>query len=95
VTAGAEAHPDGSTLRVRVSPGARRDGILGRHGGAWKVAVRAPAEEGRANRELCRLVADALGVPARDVTVLKGERGKDKILLLRGVAPHLVALDRS
>ena len=88
-------HPDGTTLRVRVSPGAKRDGILGEHAGALKVAVRSPAEKGRANRELCRLVAAAAGVPARDVVLLRGETSRDKLLLIRGVEPHLVTFDAS
>lgn len=86
-------HPEGATLRVRVSPGAKRDRILGEHGGALKVAVRSPAEKGRANRELCRLVAAALGLAPRDVAILKGETVRDKVLLLRGMDPDLVTFD--
>jgi len=86
-------HPEGATLRVRVSPGAKRDRILGEHDGALKVAVRSPAEKGRANRELCRLVAAALGLAPRDVAILKGETARDKVLLLRGMDPDLVTFD--
>ena len=89
------SHPDGTTLRVRVSPGAKRDRILGEHAGALKVAVRSPAEKGRANRELRHLVAAALGIAPRDVEVLKGATARDKVLLLRGLPPHLVVFDPS
>lgn len=88
-------HPEGATLRVRVSPGAKRDRILGEHGGALKVAVRSPAEKGRANRELCRLVAEAVGLAPRDVEVLKGATSRDKVLLLRGMDPDLVTFELS
>ncbi|MHC4939928.1 MAG: DUF167 domain-containing protein [Planctomycetota bacterium] len=88
-------HADGATLRVRVSPGARRERILGPHGDALKVAVRAPAERGRANKELCRLIADALGLAPRDVEVIRGATARDKVLLLRGLEPHLVTFDAS
>jgi uncharacterized protein (TIGR00251 family) len=89
------SHPDGTTVRVRVSPGAKKDRVLGEHDGALKVAVRAPAEKGRANREVCRLVAGAVGLAPRDVVILRGETARDKVLLLRGLAPELVVLDPS
>ena len=89
------SHPDGATLRVRVSPGAKQDRILGEHAGALKVSVRSPAEKGRANKELCRLIASAVGLPPRDVEVLKGTTSRDKLLLLRGLDPHFVTFGPS
>ena len=75
---------------MRVSPGAKRDRLLGEHDGALKIAVRAPADKGRANDELCRTIAAALGLARRDVEVLRGATARDKVLLIRGVdAPRL------
>jgi len=85
------SHKDGSTLRVRVSPGAKKDGILGPRGDCLKIAVRTPAEGGRANREVCRVLADYIGLAPREVEVLRGMRSRDKVLLIRGVsAPKLL-----
>ena len=39
-------------ISVRVSPGARRTEVVGRHGGGWRVRVAAPPERGRANEAL-------------------------------------------
>jgi uncharacterized protein YggU (UPF0235/DUF167 family) len=77
----------GSTrLRLRVSPGAGRSRIVGRHGEAWKVYVAAAPERGRANDAVCRLLADTLGLPRAGVTLVSGHAAKDKVLELDGIA---------
>jgi uncharacterized protein (TIGR00251 family) len=72
-------------LRLRVSPGAARSAIVGRHGSAWKVRVAAPAEGGRANEALVRLLADSLQVPAADIAIASGHGSRDKTVSLTGV----------
>lgn len=74
-------------LRLRVSPGAGRAGIVGRHGEAWKVRVTAPPEDGRANEAVLRLLADALSVPRGALTLVSGHTTRDKIVVLDGVGP--------
>jgi uncharacterized protein (TIGR00251 family) len=66
-------------LKLRVSPGARRPGIAGRHGDGWKVRVAEPAESGRANDAVLRLLVDTLGV---DVRLVSGRSTRDKIVAL-------------
>ena len=75
-------------LRLRVSPGARRSEVVGRHGAAWKIRVAAPPEDGRANTALCRVLADALAVPARAVTVVSGHGSRDKLVEVAGIGPN-------
>jgi len=77
---------DAATVRLRVSPSARRPGIAGRHGDAWKVRVSAPAEDGRANDAVVALLADALRVARGDVELVSGHASRDKTVLLRGLA---------
>ena len=59
-------------------PGAKSAGVVGRHGAGWKVRVTAPPERGAANDAVVRLLADALGVPARDVTIVSGHGRREK-----------------
>jgi uncharacterized protein (TIGR00251 family) len=72
-------------LKLRVSPGARRPGIGGRHGDAWKVRVSEPPEDGRANEAVLRLLAKTLDVPRRRLAVVSGHTSRDKIVVLDGL----------
>lgn len=76
---------ESSRLRLRVSAGSRRDEIVGRHGEAWKVRVRAAPERGRANAAVLDLLAGRLGVPVSDVALLAGTTSQDKVVELRGL----------
>ncbi|HEY5057804.1 MAG TPA: DUF167 domain-containing protein [Gaiellaceae bacterium] len=77
-------------VRLRVSPGAGRAEIVGRHGDAWKVRVTAAPEQGRANEAVLRLVAAALAVPRSALTLVSGHGGRDKIVELTGMTAALV-----
>jgi uncharacterized protein len=74
-------------LRLRVVPSARRDGIAGRHGVAWKLRVTAAPERGAANDAVRQLLADLLSVPRRAVTLVSGHGARDKIVEVAGIAP--------
>ena len=74
-------------LRVRVSPGARRGGVAGRVGEVWKLRVTAPAEGGRANEAVVRLLAEAVDVPRRQVALVSGHTARDKIVAVDGIDP--------
>jgi uncharacterized protein (TIGR00251 family) len=77
-------------LRLRVAPGAPRTAVVGRHGEAWKVRVSAPAESGRANEAVVRLLADTLDIPRTAVALVSGHTARDKIVELAGVEPALI-----
>lgn len=74
-------------LRLRVSPGAARAAVVGRHGDAWKVRVAAAPERGKANAAVLTLIADTLAVPRSAVTLVSGGGSRDKIVELAGIEP--------
>jgi uncharacterized protein (TIGR00251 family) len=84
------AHAEGCVLAVRAQPGARRNGLVGEHNGAMKVAVTAPADRGRANTALEVVLAKALGVKKSQVALLSGPTSRDKRFLLRSVTVEQV-----
>ncbi|HFD16019.1 MAG TPA: DUF167 domain-containing protein [Rhodospirillales bacterium] len=80
---------EGIELAVRVTPRGGADRIAGLveddAGRRWlAVRVAVPAEGGRANRALRRLLARALEVPASAVELLAGESSRRKRVLVRG-----------
>ncbi|MBA3733975.1 MAG: DUF167 domain-containing protein [Actinobacteria bacterium] len=72
-------------LRLRVSPGATRGGVVGRHGDPWKVRVAAPAEDWRANDAVVRLLAETLALPRDAMTLVSGHGARDEIVRLTGL----------
>jgi uncharacterized protein (TIGR00251 family) len=74
----------GWTLAVHVQPGAKRSAVAGLHGERLKIRIAAPALDGRANEALVAFVAGRLGVPKRIVSVVSGERSRDKLVAVAG-----------
>ena len=72
-------------LRVRVSPQARSNAVLGRHGEGWKVRVTAAPEGGKANDAVLRLLAERLDLPGKNLTLVSGPSSRDKIVELHGI----------
>ena len=72
----------GTRLRLRVRPGARRNAILGTHGGALKLSVTAPPERGRANRAAIELLAGALGIAPAGIALVAGKSSPDKTVVV-------------
>jgi uncharacterized protein YggU (UPF0235/DUF167 family) len=78
----------GVSVAIKVHPGARRPGVLGRvpdvAGTRLKIAVAEPPEDGRANRAVCAALAEALRVPVASVSILHGAGLRQKTLLVAG-----------
>ena len=71
-------------LEVHAVPGAKSTRVGGTHDGALVVRVTARAVDGRATLAVRRAVADALGLPVRDVRVVAGASARRKVLELDG-----------
>ena len=78
------------TLELKVIPNAPRDEIAGWLGDVLKVKIHAPALEGRANDALLDFIAGELGLPRRDVTLVRGEKSRHKVLRIAGLDDHAV-----
>jgi len=72
-------------LKIRVTPGARSEEIAGWLGDALRVRVSVPPERGKANNAAIKLVADALAIPSRQVSLERGATARDKVLKVEGL----------
>jgi uncharacterized protein len=75
---------DGCTVNVRVQPGAKRNAVLGLHGGTVKIALCAPAVDGKANEALIAFVAEEVGLPRARVSLVAGVTNRSKVLRITG-----------
>ncbi len=81
-----ERAADGSVrIALKVVPGAKRDEIAGPLGDRLKVRVAAPPEDGKANRAVCAVIAAALGLKPKAVSVVVGLSSPEKIVRVEGV----------
>lgn len=67
-------------LEIHVRPRASSTTVGGTHAGALVVRVTQPADQGKATAAALRAVADALGVPSRSVTLVRGATSRNKLI---------------
>jgi len=78
----------GTVILVWVVPRSRSTEIVGIYGDALRIRVGAPAEGGRANRELVGFVQKRTGAP---VELVRGGGSRRKALHVHGMVPADVA----
>jgi len=81
-----KAHKNGVSIRVKVLPGSSRNGIFADAADVLTVRLTAPPVEGKANKELLRLLAKARRVAPAQLVILSGEKARNKVVLARGVS---------
>jgi len=74
------------TLKLRIVPNAKRDAVVGEYGDAVKLKVAAPALEGKANAAVLEFIAEKLGIHLRAVSLVAGEKSRDKIVAIESLA---------
>lgn len=75
---------DGQII-VRLRPRGSRDELIGMRDGVLQARVAAPPVDGKANRALCKLIAKRAGVAPSKVSVVRGEKSRDKLVRVEGV----------
>ena len=73
-------------IAVRVQPRAKRNALEPWGNGRWKLYLTAPAIEGKANDALIDFLAKGLGMSRSRARILSGEKSRDKVIALDGIA---------
>lgn len=77
---------------MRVIPRAGRSGLAGMRAGAVLVRLAAAPVDGAANDELVTVLARALDLPKRAITIVSGERSRSKRVRVQGLTrPQILA----
>ena len=71
--------PD-AELTIRLQPRAKRNAILEECDGVLRVSVAAAPVDGLANAALCKLLAKRAGIARGRVSVVRGERSREKVV---------------
>lgn len=80
-----QENSEGITIEIKVQPRASRNQIVGEQEGMLKIKLTAPPVEGEANQALIDYLASVLDTPRRNVTLLKGESSRQKIVAVKGM----------
>ena len=71
-----------STLRFHIVPNAKQNEVMGEHGAAIKIKLRAPAVEGKANAALRSFLAEELNISASRITLTRGQKSREKLICI-------------
>ena len=72
------------TLTLKVIPKSSKNEIAGlQPDGSLKLKITAAPEKGKANAAICDLLAEAFGVPRRNVEILRGQTSAVKQVCIR------------
>lgn len=70
---------------VRLRPRGGGDELIGMRDGVLQARVTTPPVDGKANRALCKLIAKRLRVAPSRVSVVRGEKSRDKLVRVEGL----------
>ena len=72
-------------IRVRVQPKAKLNRVEVDDDGNVKVHVTSAPEGGKANNAVIALLAKQLGVARRDVEIVRGQKSRNKLVIVSGM----------
>ena len=75
-----------ATLRFHIVPNAKIDELIGKHGDAIKIKLRAPAVEGKANAALRSFLANQLQIAERCIFIKVGLKSREKLIRIDGLS---------
>lgn len=85
--------PTGCHVYLYIQPAAKKSEVVGFHGeDRLKIKIKAPPEDGQANQELIRFLAEVLDLQKAHVEILRGHKSRKKDVLFLGKTVSFVQL---
>ncbi len=81
---------DGIILHVKVVPRASKNEVIGIMGDRLKVKIKAPPVDGEANAEIIRFFSKLLGIPKKQIKILRGLNASSKDILFYNMDENLI-----
>src|SRR5437867_5846823 len=78
------------TISIRVQPRASRNAVVGWTGDTLNIRLTAPPVEGAANTACLKFLADLLDLPPSNLTIIKGDRSRQKVVRITGLSQEEV-----
>ncbi|XP_076676824.1 UPF0235 protein C15orf40 homolog [Andrena cerasifolii] len=78
------------TIKVHAKPGAKHNNVTDISDESVGVAISAPPVEGEANTELVKYLASVLGTRKSDVTLDRGSKSRQKVVVVSGTTVEKV-----
>jgi uncharacterized protein len=85
-----KASGDSTILECRVHPNSSRDSIEEPRNGHLVIHLRARAIEGKANEALIALLSKRLKVAKSRISLIQGQRNRNKVVAVRGMSPQVI-----
>jgi uncharacterized protein len=79
-----------ATLQFHIVPNARQNKVVGEHGTAIKIKLRAPALEGKANAALRSFLAERLKISEGKIVLESGSKSHEKLIHIEGLSEEEV-----
>ncbi len=76
----------GVEISLYIQPGASKTELTGEHNGLLKIKIKAPPVDGKANAEVIEFLSHQLGIPKRQIELLKGDKSRDKKIRVTGIS---------
>jgi uncharacterized protein (TIGR00251 family) len=77
-------------IAIKAIPNASKDEIVGWLGDAIKIRVRQPPENGKANRNICLLLANHLKISEKNITIVAGSTSPRKTIAIQNCSIHTI-----
>ena len=78
------------TLKVKITPNAHKNQIIGWLNETLKIKIAAPPQKGKANKELIKFLAKEWNVSKTDIQIVRGFKSSIKILEINNLAKEVL-----